>query len=386
MRLVSSLAIVLLVLVHSQETIACKCAPGLGVTELARDHVIFAGRSMEQIRRCWHYDPKGDRDEQHALGSTGEVTRFKVTYSRDLAPGTEQLVFTNPNSKCAPYYRVGEEHLVVAFKVAGHLLASGCPHVFEDLARELRPYLGVPPESSLGLLKSPQAYAPADCSQPSNVQQAVTTADAVVWSDSIGACVIGDSQVVEHAVVVTESWKGLSKGTSAIVRVRDSADDRHSLYPFEGELTSKTGHTWPPAEFLRLNQDGTFTNDGCLAPIEPVDLEDATKELTRLLPIGSMRAFGSDPCLAPESLSCSHLNQSVFKKAGSDLIAFYRNARNKDDERGKRPNTKQVPIQGPTRSGSCAGCSLPSSSASPVSWTILLFFLAGARHRTRKPA
>src|SRR5512145_2356585 len=190
MRSIKLTAIVLPGVLLCREAAACKCAPDREFADLARDHVIFAGRAMEKVRRCWHFDTERDRDEQRSLADTGAVTRFRVTYSRDSAPGAERLVFTNPYSNCAPYFRVGEEEIVIAYRVEGFLFASGCPHVFEGLARQVRWYLNVPSESLLGLRESFHAYVPSDCKRPASVQEAFDAANAVVWGDSVGACVV----------------------------------------------------------------------------------------------------------------------------------------------------------------------------------------------------
>jgi hypothetical protein len=194
---------VLVATVFCREGKACKCTLVKDLQELTKDHVVFAGRAMEQLNRCWD-DSVADRDEFYGLSATSAVTRFRVTHARALVPNSDVLVFARANTHCAPSFHVGDEYLVVATMRGGHLVASKCPILFEDMVNEVRAYLGVPAESAVGLRQVPPPSGPRVCSRPASLGEAMARADAVVWSDSQSACVLGDSSVVEHAVVIAQ--------------------------------------------------------------------------------------------------------------------------------------------------------------------------------------
>jgi hypothetical protein len=300
------------------------------------------------------------------------------------------LVFTNPFSNCGAYFRVGEDHLVVANRLSGDLYASRCPLLEEHQVAAVRRLLGVPTASTVGLRRSWGAYKPKDCSQPPTLSAAFAAANAVAWTSSRASCVVGD--FVEHASSVRRAWKGLAMQTTVRIRVAGRADDQYAEFDFANDLADATNHHWPPAEFLR-REGGVFVNDGCLSPQPPRTLDVGIGELARWLPLSETTSWGHrSSCEQIPPLSCGTLEQSIFDEPAKRLLALQRAAREElsesrnarafsDSGASNSPHAEAGAATGrsaPCQShGACAGCVVPNErrSGSFISVVLLTFGL-----------
>jgi hypothetical protein len=366
------------VVLWQAKALCCMCALDSDFDSARKSLVIFAGAALENRTRCWSEIRTSDKNQMDALRHTLSVTRFHVSFSTDLPVGTDVLVFQFPYSTGREFYRTGEEHLVVTTNLNGVLLARSCPMIDGELERRLRSELSIP-ESFMAERDRPAApFLPTGCAQPTSLQAAFDASDAVGSYFSTASCVTEDPTVVEHAVVTRIGWKGPSRGDRVTLRVKLGADEQYVPLPFEGELDTATGHSWPPAVFLRRENEH-YVNDGCLVPLPPASLQEATDALARLLPTPQDTRIAFDTCAPPEPLTCSRISQAELDWAGQQLIAYYHKQSHDDKSTVARSTWASSPPSRAPRGGTCAGCTIPRHSRTPQILTPLLLMLGLVR-------
>lgn len=266
---------------------------------------------------------------------------------------------------------LGKSILVAASRRGGQLLASECPLLSQDTVKALRSLLGVPETSPAGLLPRSWDFSPQGCSQPATLDDAFSIADAVVWGVPRASCVVGEADVVEHAMLVGRAWKGPAAGDIVTVRVTGRADNHYADFPLAVDLANATNHPWPPAEFVRRDDD-RYVNDGCLSPLPPATLQEGVEQLTRLLPVSGARRPGHTTCLELPVLSCGTLDRSsrsppnALRQRTARVGSSMKNQRCSGRLGGHhRPQDSRVPPARAVRLGTVAESLSPSQSLLP---------------------
>ena len=370
------------ILLWHDSALACKCLPHEDFDAFVKNHVIFLGKALEQFERRICENHASNPDEIRAFGDVAVATRFRVEYSNTLPIGSTAVVFTNPHSTCGTYFHLPWEYVVAATEQAGLLFASWCSQPAGEKLERVRTLLGVPPTSLIGQPPPNWDYQPDGCVRPPNLDAAIASADAVGNAVASASCVVENTDIIEHSAIVTEGWKGLSRGSQILVRTKGTRGGRNFPYPFRESLTEVAAHRWPPAQFFRREGD-VFMDDGCLTPPPPSSRAPEIHSPTRATPEGDVSARDRNECAPLVPLSCAQLDLGVLQRAGEKLLAWSLESKSGNTTKGQASEARQTRTNTTRRTGSCAGCSVSAHVNRGNASLFLLALLTIARRRRR---
>ena len=267
---------------------------------------------------------------------------------------------------------------MVAYDTGGVLRTSSCAVIPDEEKASILKKLHLPETFDF---RGEPFSGRKECRRPGTVAEAFRRADAVLWSRTARSCWNEEAGRVERLVAARNSWKGPPPGEWFIVSAAPGRTG--SATGGVPGLSSRTGHWWPPAEFLEQTGPARYEDTGCLVPSLPISdegIELAVEELEELMPIPEERRRTPRPTGDPPSLSCSTISQADFDAAKSKL----KERRGRLELERKEPPAEATEAVSP-QNGGCASCSAgrggpPSATSLLVSLGVLL----STRRRRRR--